>query len=65
VQGQLRNEFVSVEIETRCQHCDQPLHITTDSKMQVSVREKDAAPFVFMPDVDWDHFAERTIIDSY
>jgi len=33
--------------------------------MQISVREADANPLVFMPDIDWDHFAERTIIDSY
>lgn len=65
MQGRLRNELVAVEIETKCQHCAQPLHITIDSNMQVSVREQDAAPFVFMPDVDWEHFAERTIIDSY
>lgn len=65
MQGRLRNELVAVEIETKCQHCGQALHITIDSKMQVSVREKDAVPFVFMPDVDWEHFAERNIIDSY
>jgi hypothetical protein len=33
--------------------------------MNVSVREQGAVPLVFMPDVDWDHFSERTIIDAY
>jgi hypothetical protein len=33
--------------------------------MRVSVREDQAAPLVFMPDVDWASFAQRTIIDSY
>jgi hypothetical protein len=65
VQGRLRNELISVDIETKCKHCDQSLHLTIDSKMQVSVQEKDALPLVFMPDVNWDGFAERTIIDSY
>ena len=65
VQGHLRNEYVSVEIETKCRHCDQIMHITMDSDMRVSIREAEAAPLVFMPDVDWDNFAERTIIDSY
>jgi hypothetical protein len=65
VQGQLRNAHVSVEIETKCVHCDQIMHITVDSNMQVSVRENEATPLVFMPDVDWAKFAERTIIDSY
>jgi hypothetical protein len=65
VQGHLINEYVSVEIETRCVHCDQVMRITVDSRMQISVREPEAAPLVFMPDIDWAKFAERTIIDSY
>jgi len=65
VQGQLLNRYVSVEIETKCRHCDRALHITIDSDKRVSVREVRAAPLVFMPEMDWDQFAERTIIDSY
>lgn len=65
VQGQLRKEYVSVEVETRCKHCGRALHQAIDGDMHVSVREADASPLVFMPDVDWDNFAERTIIDSY
>jgi len=65
VQGQLRNEYVSIEIETKCRHCDQIIHITIDSDMRISVREAEATLLVFMPDVDWDNFVERTIIDSY
>lgn len=65
MQGRLRKETVSAEIETRCKHCDQAMHIKVDSDLQVSVREADADPLVFMPDVDWDHFSEQTIIDSY
>jgi hypothetical protein len=41
------------------------MHITADSDMHVSVREEEASPLMFSPDVDWEHFAERTIIDSY
>ncbi len=65
MQGRLRNEYLTVEIETKCRHCDQALHITLDSSMKYSVREEGASPLLFMPDVDWDNFAERTIIDSY
>ena len=64
VQGHLRNEFVSVEIETKCKHCNQDIHITVDSAMQFSVVEH-AAPLVFMPDTDWEHFNQRSIIDTY
>jgi hypothetical protein len=65
VQGRLRNEYLSVEIETKCRHCDKTLHFTVDSDMRVSVDEEQARPLVFMPDVDWANFTERTIIDSY
>jgi hypothetical protein len=65
VQGRLRNEYVSVEIETHCRHCDQVMHITIDSNMRFSVREDQATPLVFMPDVDWANFAGRTIIDAF
>jgi len=65
VQGQLRNERLSVEIETTCKHCARTLHITVDSAMQFSVGERAAAPLLFMPDVDWERFTGRNIIDSY
>ncbi len=65
MQGRLRNESLSVEIETTCRHCDQIIHMTVDSDLRISVREDEAIPLVFMPDIDWTNFAERTIIDSY
>jgi uncharacterized protein (DUF983 family) len=65
VQGRLSNEFVSVEIETKCAHCGQGMLFTIDSTMKVSVCEANANPLVFMPDMDWNNFAEQTIIDSY
>ncbi len=65
VQGQLSKEHLSVEIETKCHHCGEGLHIKLDSEMHATLREEKAAPLVFMPDVDWDQFAARTIIDAY
>ena len=65
VQGRLRKEYVSIEVETKCQHCDQVLHLTMDNEMRISVRESGANPLVFMPDIDWNSFTDRTIIDSY
>jgi hypothetical protein len=41
------------------------MHITVDSNMRASIREDQATPLVFMPDVDWATFAEPTIIDTY
>ncbi len=56
---------MAVEIESQCRHCATPLHITLDGALGVSVREADARPLVFMPDVDWKNFSDRTIIDAY
>jgi len=65
VQGQLQKDYVSVEVETKCQHCDRVLQLKIDSNMRISVHESGANPLVFMPDIDWGNFAERTIIDAY
>jgi len=65
VQGRLRDEIVSIEVETLCKHCKRELHLTIDSRMQFSVHEPGASPLVFMPEIDWANFAERTIIDAY
>ncbi len=65
MQGQLLNKPVAVEIETTCRHCGQAVHITVDSVLRASVREEGATPLMFSPDVDFDHLAQRTIIDSY
>ncbi len=65
MQGRLRQEPVSVEITTRCSHCEQALHLTIDSEMRISVREPQAQPLAFMPDVDWETFKEPNIIHAY
>jgi hypothetical protein len=65
VQGHLRNENLSVEIESACAHCGQLLHLTVNSDLKWSVREQDVAPLLFEPEVDWTHFRDATIIDAY
>lgn len=65
VQGRLRDEQLSVTIETACGHCGRSMRITVGSDMQFSVHDEDASPLVFMPHVDWSTFAEPNIIDAY
>src|SRR5260221_11395149 len=36
-----------------------------DSELQCSVKEPDAKPLVFVPDVDWAHFTGSNIIHDY
>jgi len=68
VQGRLRNENLVVEIESACAHCGREIYLTVDSELQLSVEEPGAPgaqPLLFMPEVDWQHFAEPNIIDAY
>ena len=65
MQGHLRNEPVSVDVETACKHCKLEMRFTIDSDLRVSVPAAGVQPCVFLPDVDWSGFKERTIIDSY
>ena len=65
MQGQLRNEPLSVAIETECAHCGQPMHLTVDSDMRYQVSETGAEPLVFQPQIDWSNFTEPNIIDAF
>ena len=65
MQGRLRNESLSVKIDSECAHCGQKLHLTLDSELKWSVEEVDANPLVFEPDVDWGHFKGANIIHDY
>ena len=65
MQGRLREEGLSVEIETECAHCGQELHINLDSELSWSIKESGASPLVFMPDVDWEHLSGPNIINDF
>jgi len=65
VQGRLRGEKLSIDLESECAHCGKPLHISIDSELNSQVREKDAEPLLFEPDVDWDAFKGANIINDY
>jgi len=65
VQGRLRGKKLSVEVESECAHCGKVLHISVDSELNSQVREKDAEPLLFEPDVDWETFKGANIINDY
>lgn len=56
---------MTIEIQTSCAHCDQPLLITLDSQMNFQVHNAGADPFIFEPNVNWAEFSEPNIIDAY
>jgi hypothetical protein len=65
VQGLLRKEKLSFQIETECAHCHAPLHIEMDSHLNYRVIEKDAKPVVFTPLVDFSRLDDPSIIDAF
>jgi hypothetical protein len=65
VQGRLRGEKLSVELESECAHCGKALHISVDSELNSEVREKHAEPLLFEPTVDWKTFKGAIIINDY
>jgi len=60
----LRKEHLSVEVRSQCAHCQEPLDLTIDSSMNISVRQ-DTEPLVFVPDVDLYDLDEPIIIESF
>ena len=65
MQGRLRNEYLTVTINTRCAYSGDPLQIELDSRLKYRVMEETARPMVFMPQVDWEAFRDPNIIDAY
>lgn len=65
VQGLLRKEKLSFQIETECAHCHVPLHIVIDSDLNYQVIEKDAKPVVFFPMVNFNRLEDPSITDAF
>jgi hypothetical protein len=65
VQGQLRQEKLSFQIETECAHCGKPIHIQIDSDLNYKVLEPGADPLVFVPNVNFATLKDPSIIDGF
>jgi hypothetical protein len=65
VQGQLRQEKLTVHIETTCGHCGEPLHLEVDSDLNYHVQEANAAPLLFVPMLDFKKLEDPSIIDAF
>lgn len=65
VQGRLRGEPVSITVETRCEHCSEPLTLDIDADMNVRVAQPGAQPVVFSPDVPLYDIEAPSIVDDF
>jgi len=65
VQGQLRNEHVSVNVKTECAHCSKPMEIEIDSDLQTNVKYEGCEPIAFVPDIDLFKIQDDNIINAF
>jgi hypothetical protein len=65
VQGRLRSEPLSVAVRTECAHCAQPINFEIDSELEYRIEEKEAAPLVFVPTVNFGELTEPSIVDVF
>ncbi|MBN1937131.1 MAG: hypothetical protein JW934_20905 [Anaerolineae bacterium] len=65
MQGHLRGEKLTFEIETGCGHCGRPIHIAIDSDLNTHVREAGAEPLVHVPMVDVQKLPAPSIIEGF
>ena len=56
---------MSVQVETECAHCSEPMHLELDSQLEYTVREEGVDPVVFVPQVDFKKLEDPSIIDSF
>ncbi len=61
----MRNEDLSVTVDTECHHCGVPLTLEVDSEMNVRVEEVGAEPLVFIPDVAVFDVEGPSIVDDF
>jgi hypothetical protein len=65
VLARLRGEKLSAVLESECPHCGRELHMSIDSELNSRVREQDAEPLLFEPEIDWATFKGANIINDY
>ena len=65
MQGRLRDEYLSVEVETECGQCGRTIQFTLDSKLNFQVKSAGAQPLVFEPHLDWETFTEPNIVHAF
>lgn len=65
MQGRLRNDPLSVRVETACARTQSPITLTIDSDLNVAVAQKGCHPVIFVPDMDLSRLDEDSIIDSF
>ena len=65
MQGQLRENALSVIVRTKCAYSSEPIIIEIDSGLKYHIVEGGKDPLVFVPHVDFAKLADPSIIDAF
>jgi hypothetical protein len=65
VQGQLKGEDISVQVDTVCAHCQRPIQMVVSGDLDIHVDGEGAAPMLTVPMVDMKNLKEPSIIDAF
>ncbi len=65
VQGRIRNEALTVTVNTECVHCNKPMELTIDNDLNYTVKEQGCDPVIFVPDVDLLTLEDESIINAF
>jgi hypothetical protein len=65
VQGQLRQDTLSVIVNTECAHCSRPMEIEIDSDLNYTVNKEGFEPIIFVPDVNLFKLEDESIINAF
>ncbi len=65
VQGRLRQETLSVRVQSECACCGRPLELEIDSELRCRVLSDGASPLLTVPMVNFQRLEAPNIIDDF
>ncbi len=65
MQGRLRDEALSFEIDTECGCCGRAMHFTMRHDLGYTLAESDSRPLFYVPVVNFARLKAASIIDDF
>jgi hypothetical protein len=65
VQGRLRSEPLTFEINSECACCGRPIQFRMDHELRYALAEPDSDPMVFAPLVDFTKLRAPSIVNAF
>ena len=65
MQGKLRNEPLSFQVESECACCSEPIRFTMRHDLSFTLEDPASDPLFFVPMVDFTKLKASSIIDDF